>query len=113
MISLSTEGFKFSALANGGAVVALLAYLGNKDPAPDMRMAMFWFLFGVFACGVSLVFAYLTQLKLLNEIFASDGAKKVEHAWLLWISIFAYAFSIIFLRWALGMQSTDFVRIMA
>jgi hypothetical protein len=29
LISLSTEGFKFCALANGGAAVAILAYLGN------------------------------------------------------------------------------------
>lgn len=29
LITLSIEGFKFSALANGGSAVALLAYLGN------------------------------------------------------------------------------------
>jgi hypothetical protein len=30
LITLSVEGFKFCALANGGAAVALLACLGNR-----------------------------------------------------------------------------------
>jgi hypothetical protein len=71
LITISTEGYKFSALINGGAAVALLAYLGNaagKGAAyPDMRTALAWFLGGLLSCGMSMFFAYLTQFSLLNE----------------------------------------------
>ena len=37
LIHLSIEGFRFCALANGGAAVALLAYLGNiASKAPGL-----------------------------------------------------------------------------
>lgn len=72
LITLSIECFKFSALANGGAAVALLAYLGNiagkTNPTPDMRCPMLVFLIGLTLCGFAMLFGYLTQLKLLNEI---------------------------------------------
>lgn len=71
LVTLAAEGFKFVALINGGAAVALLAYLGNasgKGPAPDMRAAMLMFLVGLACCGVSMLFAYLTQLRRLNDI---------------------------------------------
>jgi len=67
-VKLSTEGFKFCALANCGAAVAILAYLGNVvgkgDPvvAPDMRFPMGMFLFGLVFCGVAMFFAYRSQL---------------------------------------------------
>jgi|JI8StandDraft_1071087.scaffolds.fasta_scaffold154596_2 hypothetical protein len=71
LILLSVEGFKFCALINGGAAVAILAYLGNivgkGAAAPDMRYAMAFFLGGLGACGLAMLFAYLTQLELLNE----------------------------------------------
>lgn len=72
LITLSVECFKFSAIANGGAAVALLAYLGNiageTNPTPDMRCPMLAFLIGLTFCGFAMLFGYLTQLKLLNEI---------------------------------------------
>jgi uncharacterized BrkB/YihY/UPF0761 family membrane protein len=79
LVTLSTEGFKFSALINGGAAVALLAYLGNvagKDAArPDMSCAMFAFLFGLALVGFAWLFAYLTQLKRLNDIVDSQNPR--------------------------------------
>ena len=48
LVQISVEGMKLLALLNGGAVVALLAYLGNLSGKtlvmPDMRcsMAFFW-----------------------------------------------------------------------
>lgn len=96
--TLSIEGFKFSALANGGSSVALLAYLGNvagkSVPSPDMRCPMLAFLIGLAACGLSMLFAYLTQLKLLNEIGRLEKSP-FTHAWLLWSAIILFAFSII------------------
>jgi hypothetical protein len=71
LVTLWTEAFKFSALVNGGAAVALLAYLGNiagkGASAPDMRGPMLCFLAGLFFCGISMCFAYLTQYTLFNE----------------------------------------------
>ena len=97
LISLSVEGFKFSALVNGGAAVALLAYLGNVagkdvDP-PAVGDAMIAFLLGLGACGLSMLFAYLTQLKLLGEINRT-GDPKLSHAWPLWIAIALFVVSI-------------------
>lgn len=79
LLKLSTEGFKFCALANGGAAVAILAYLGDiagKDgPVPDMRCAMLSFLLGLFFCGVAMLYAYLTQLKRLNNLVDGNGTR--------------------------------------
>lgn len=84
LVALATEGFKFSTLINGGAAVALLAYLGNvagsNEPVPDMRYAMFFFLFGLFLCGLSIMFAYFTQLKRLNDI--SQNKNPIPNRWL-------------------------------
>ena len=97
LITLSIEGFKFSALANGGAAVALLAYLGNVAGrgaiTPDMRFPMAAFLVGLLACGLTILFAYLTQLKLLNESNQSK-TPKLSHGWLLWLAIFFFMCSL-------------------
>lgn len=90
LITLSVEGFKFCALANGGAAVALLAYLGNVaskgGATPDMRYAMAGFLVGLAACGFAIFFAYLTQLCLLNET-AERSSGWFPHTWHLRASI--------------------------
>ena len=88
LVTLATEGFKFCALANGGAAVAILAYLGDvagRDGAlPDLRCAMGSFLFGLFFCGCSMLFAYLTQLKRLNSL--AEG-KNTRGDWRLIVSL--------------------------
>lgn len=97
LITLSVEAFKFSALINGGAAVALLAYLGNVSgkviPSPDMRCPMFAFLSGLAFCGLAMLVAYLTQLKLLNEIGRSEKPV-VRHSLLLWTAILLFACSL-------------------
>lgn len=84
LVTVATEGFKFSTLINGGAAVALLAYLGNvagsNKPVPNMRYAMFCFLLGLFLCGLSIMFAYFTQLKRLNDI--SQNKNPSRSRWL-------------------------------
>jgi hypothetical protein len=80
LITLSTEGFKFCALANGGAAVALLAYLGNvagkSAPVPDVRCAMASFLAGLVLCGVAMLFAYISQLTRLNRLSRREDPSK-------------------------------------
>lgn len=71
LVQVSVEGMKLLALLNGGAAVALLAYLGNlagKSPTmPDMRCPMAFFLAGLVLCGFCFSTSYLTQLTLYNE----------------------------------------------
>jgi hypothetical protein len=102
LIALSIEGFKFSALANGGAAVALLAYLGNVagkgSHIPDMRCAMAAFLGGLAICGFAMLCAYITQLKLLNERHEDErkgGRHSFSHSLLLWLTMILYACSLI------------------
>lgn len=97
LITLATEGFKFCALANGGAAVAILAYLGNvagkNSAVPDMRCAMASFLFGLFLCGCAMLFAYLTQLKRLNLL--ADG-KNTRGDWRVAASLISAFLSLFF-----------------
>ena len=97
LVTLSVEGFKFIAIANGGAAVALLAYLGNVagkgGATPDMRCPMAAFLAGLLACGLAILFAYLTQLKLLNES-GQSSTPRLSHAWLLWGAILFFLCSL-------------------
>lgn len=71
LIQISVEGMKLLALLNGGAAVALLAFLGNlvgkNNSMPDMRCPMAFFLIGLVFCGLCFVTSYLTQLTLYNE----------------------------------------------
>lgn len=98
LFGLSIEGFKFAALANGGAAVAVLAYLGNVagkgTSPPDMRWAMALFLAGLASCGFSMLFAYLTQLKLLGES-TSAVRRSISHVWLLWVAILLFVLSLV------------------
>lgn len=97
LITISIEAFKFCALSNGGAAVALLAYLGNVagkgGTASDMRCAMGAFLLGLFACGVAMLFSYLTQLRLLNES-AQRTNGGLTHVWPLYTSMFFVVISL-------------------
>jgi hypothetical protein len=95
LITISIEGFRFAALANGGAAVALLAYLGTvagKAGAPDMRCPMKLFLGGLFACGVAVLCGYLTQLRLLDE---GRRGLRPRHKWILAAGMLTYLASVV------------------
>jgi hypothetical protein len=61
------------ALVNGGAAIALLAYLGNfvahapDQHPPHLADALSWFGTGLLATVGTVLFAYLTQLQLYNR----------------------------------------------
>jgi len=85
LVQISVEGLKLLALLNGGAVVALLAYLGNiagKSVAPNMRLPIVLFVVGLCLDGFAFAGSYLTQLWLYNE--------RGSHRYFLW-STFALA----------------------
>jgi hypothetical protein len=76
MIQVSLSGFKLLALLNGGAAVALLAYLGHIAGSstvaaavvpPDLRVPMGFYIGGLVCCGVATALSYRTQFILWNE----------------------------------------------
>lgn len=99
LITLSVEGFRYLALVNGGAVVALLAYLGNVTkngtPLPDLRVALLLFLGGLAACGAAMLCAYITQLRLLNDLLAGASSNDEKHRSTLRVAIAAFVVSLI------------------
>ena len=89
LIQISVEGFKLLVLLNGGAAVALLAYLGNvtaKGAAVrDFHAPMVLFVTGLAFCGLALISSYLTQLALFSE---SHGRRFTPgHGFWLWLSV--------------------------
>jgi hypothetical protein len=87
LVTISVEGLKTLVLLNGGAIVALLAYLGQAQSrqvlAAQIRCPIAWFVAGLIAGTIAFFGAYLTQLSLYNESVL--GAKQ-RHHWALWLS---------------------------
>ena len=71
LISITLAGLKTLMLINGGAVVALLAYLGQSPQGPTLAPHVLWslgaFVFGVFFCVCAFFGSYQTQFALYNE----------------------------------------------
>ena len=71
LITISNEGYKFLMFINGGALVAMLAFVGNmvskNVKLVSYELPFYCFSFGLFACGFAMFFGYLTQLKLFHE----------------------------------------------
>jgi hypothetical protein len=73
LIALSIELLKALLLINGGAAVAILAYLGSlaSRPSiahlPNMKNALLCFAGGVFATALAFIVAYFTQYRLYLE----------------------------------------------
>ena len=82
LILVSLQGLKLLALFNGGAAVALLAYMGNiagkSLPVPNMRLPMACYVAGLIACGLAFLASYLTQFWLYNE--SIGNLKSGRHA---------------------------------
>lgn len=90
LITISVEALKLLALANGGAAVAVLTYLGNlagKPGAhlPDLKPTLLWYSGGLFATIFAFVIAYVSQLRLFVEERARHSGKpfRVLH----WIGV--------------------------
>jgi hypothetical protein len=99
LISISTEAFKALQLLNGGAIVALLAFIGQTAPTnPEILTQARWPI-GLFVTGLALgtfvyITAYNTQLTLHNE---NIGEKPVgAHKYWLRVSFVLATLSMIF-----------------
>ena len=91
LISISTETFKALQLLNGGAVVALLAYLGQMAPThPEVvgyaKRPLGFFVAGLVSGTLVYITSYLTQLSLHNENIGTEGYKDGGHKLWLWVS---------------------------
>jgi hypothetical protein len=88
LISLSTEALKALQLLNGGAVVALLAYLGQASKRADLARALTCpfalFVAGLLAATLAYGSAYLTQLSLYSEDVQGAGFRGTKHQVWLW-----------------------------
>lgn len=109
--SVAIEMLKSIILINGGAAVAMLAFLGQ---APQGRVLAHyaWWPLGLFAAGVffaALAFAgaYLTQLMLYGESAFGYRYKGPSHVFFLWPSIVLAIVSVIF--FCVGAMSSVFV----
>ena len=91
LIQISLQSMKLLALLNGGAAVALLAYLGNiagKGAAsPNMRGPMTCYLIGLVLCGLTFMVGYLTQFSLYNEDIGDF--RRGRHKAFLWVAALA------------------------
>jgi len=70
LIQISISALRFGIFSNGGAAVALLAFLGKNISIVELHAAkgaMAFFISGVALGGFAHVTAYLTQLRLYGE----------------------------------------------
>ena len=89
LVPLSIEAIKMLALVNGGAAVAILAYLGSiaghapAAPQPDMVSPLAWFSAGLLTAAITFIVAYHTQLLLYEEETLLSEGKSVtrKHQW--------------------------------
>ena len=80
LITIAVAALQMLVLLNGGAIVALLAYLGQLSSRSDLagRVAtpLAWFVAGLILAGLAFIGAYVTQLLLYGE---SVLKKKERH----------------------------------
>lgn len=87
MITYGLNAVKFVLIANGGAILSILTFLGNHpDRISCIKPALMLFMAGVICGGAVNITAYFTQLSLFNQ--RADSVRKLhDHRTWLWISI--------------------------
>ena len=100
LIQISLSGLRFAVFANGGAAVALLAFLGKESVAAlsfgAVRTAMVLFITGIALGGLAHVTAYVTQLRLYGESALNNPqAGLFRHNTFLWATLVLVVASIV------------------
>jgi heme/copper-type cytochrome/quinol oxidase subunit 2 len=99
MIGFGTNLLQFCFLANGGATIALLTFVGDLSAksaqVPDMTLPAVFFVVGIVLAGVAGVLAYFVQFVLFNETpqQAAVGGWRSHVRWL-WLALLAIVLSI-------------------
>jgi len=99
LISISVECFKSLLLINGGAVVAILAFLGQAPNGQEIAKSA-WLPLAAFIAGTGLsvlafVGSYATQFALYNESVHLANYKYPTHMKLVWSTVFVVFLSFI------------------
>jgi len=83
LISITLAGLKTLMLINGGAVVALLAFLGQSPQGPALAPRVLWslgsFVAGVVFCVGAFFGSYQTQFALYNESVSPPRKSGFSH----------------------------------
>jgi hypothetical protein len=90
LISFGTEALRAFQLLNGGAIVALLAYLGQaKLPysVQNIFAPLAFFVVGLSLGTLCFLGAYLTQFALFNESVRPENYSGRKHTFWLWITL--------------------------
>lgn len=99
LISIATEAQRALQYLNGGAVVVLLAYLGQAHLVGcQIRFAYFavsFFIAGLVLGTLSFLTSYLTQLALYNESVRDKEYKGLSHSVWLWVTAVIVVLSLI------------------
>lgn len=74
-VDLAISGLKSLLIANGGALIALLTFIGNFYEQPTVQQGLWW-AFGLFAVGLvsalfATLFAYFSQGEASNQSYQS------------------------------------------
>ena len=89
MISIALEAMKSVVLLNGGAVVALLAFLGQVasrgQHVPNAARPIGFFIFGLTVGCLTFFTSYFVQFSLLNESYGRES-KPFRHMPWLWVT---------------------------
>ena len=96
LISISTEALKAFQWLNGGAVVAMLTYVGHhSELATAAEYPLAWFVGGLVAASAAFITSYLTQLALYNEDIQGKDFQGPRHGYLLWTTLIVAALSLV------------------
>ncbi len=90
MVEYARGMLRFCFLANGGAIIAILTFIGNLygkgNSVPSMKAPLIIFLIGVLLAGIAGITTYYTQFMLFNEsIHDTDAEGWSSHV--IWLRI--------------------------
>lgn len=99
LIGFGTETLKAMQLLNGGAIVAILAYLGQIKPEPmfeqNISGPLMCFTLGLSVSTFAFLLAYFTQFTLFNELVNPSYQGK-RHTFWLWFALLCLFLSLVF-----------------
>jgi hypothetical protein len=99
IIERSGQMVRYCFLMNGGAVVALLAFLGQvwgqrvDIDASRINTVVLWFVFGLVAGVVASIADYIALSRLYQE--QEHGARRGVNEWFAWVSLLLVAISLV------------------
>lgn len=103
MISIGTESLKALQLINGGAIVAILAYLGQAangaTVAREVSRPLGFFVAGLVVATVAFLTTYLTQHRLLHDLLDSEAEGRSRHTFWLVVTVVLALASVALFAW--------------